>query len=173
MSYVKFWAGFCEIKLNFKILLQRISSKCMKTYVGIKILQKSGVWKVLYGLVTIFAVALPNWHGAAAQLSAVFGRACRGPCYIQTMYVDIWDGFPTEYSFDVCKDQVDYWPNILSVYKWVRRIADRIFSWCMQGSGGSLTKYWFHACRGQVNVQPNIYSVYAGIMLAMMVYVKE
>ena len=74
MSYVKFWAGFCEIKPNFKILLRKISSKCMKTYVGIEILQKSGLWKVLYGLATIFAVAPPNWRGAAAQLSAIFDR---------------------------------------------------------------------------------------------------
>jgi len=97
------------------------------------------------------------------------------------MNVCIWGGFPTEYSFDVHRDQADYWLNIYLVYKWVRRIADRIFIWCMQGSGGLLTGYSFSVwhrsgglltkysvgvCRdpadyqGQADYWPDIHSVY-------------
>ena len=91
------------------------------------------------------------------------------------MNVHIWSGFLTEYSFDVHRDQADYWLNIHSVYKWVRRIADRIFIQCMQGSGGLLTgysfsvlhrsgrlltEYSFSVCRGQANYWPDIHSAY-------------
>ena len=76
------------------------------------------------------------------------------------MNVCIWGGFPTEYSFDVHRDQVDYWLNIHLVYKWVRRIADWIFIQCMQDSAGLLTVYSFGLCRGQADYWPDIHSAY-------------
>ena len=69
-------------------------------------------------------------------------------------------GLLTEYSFSVCRDPADYWQNIHSVYEWVRRIANWIFSWCMQGSGGLPTTYSFGVCRGQVDYWLDIHSVY-------------
>jgi len=93
------------------------------------------------------------------------------------MYVCIWGGFLIEYSFDVCWDQADYWwnihsvyagitdyqPNIYSGYEWIRWIANQIFSWCMQGSGGLLTKYSFDVWMGQADCWPNIHLVYARV----------
>jgi hypothetical protein len=76
------------------------------------------------------------------------------------MNVCIWGGFPTEYSFDVHRDQADYWLNIHLVYKWVRRIADRIFIQCMQDSAGLLTGYSFGVCRGQADYWPDIHLAY-------------
>ena len=69
-------------------------------------------------------------------------------------------GLLTEYSFSVCRDPVDYWQNIQSVYEWVRWIANQIFSWCMQGSGGLPTTYSFGVCRGQADYWPDIHSAY-------------
>ena len=69
-------------------------------------------------------------------------------------------GLLTEYSFSVCRDPADYWQNIQSVYEWVRWIANRIFSWCMQGSSGLPTTYSFGVCRGQVDYWPDIHSAY-------------
>jgi len=99
----------------------------------------------------------------------------------------------TEYLFSVCRTPLDYWLdihsaygigqadcwlNIHSVYAGIRWITDRIFSRCMNGSGGLLTKYSFGVCRGQVDYWldvhsaygigqadfwPNIHLVYAGI----------
>ena len=76
------------------------------------------------------------------------------------MNVCICGGFPTEYSFDVHRDQADYWLNIHLVYKWVRRIADWIFIQCMQDSAGLLTVYSFGLCRGQADYWPDIHSAY-------------
>jgi hypothetical protein len=76
------------------------------------------------------------------------------------MNVCMWGGFPTEYSFDVHRDQVDYWLNIHLVYEWVRWIADRIFIQCMQDSTGLLTGYSFGVCRGQEDYWPDIHSAY-------------
>jgi hypothetical protein len=59
--------------------------------------------------------------------------------------------------------EVDIWLNIHSVYAGVRQIANWIFSWCMQGSGGLLTGYSFDVWMGQVDCQPNIHLVYAGV----------
>jgi len=79
------------------------------------------------------------------------------------MNVCIWGGFPTEYSFDVHRDQADYWLNIHLVYEWVRWIAGQIFIQCMQGSGGLLTKYSVGVCRDPADYQPHIHLVYAGV----------
>ena len=98
-------------------------------------------------------------------------------------------GLPTQYSFNVYKGQADCWPNIHSVhvgvrqisnihspYTWVRRIADPIFIWWIQGSGRLLTKYSLSVCRGQADFKysftvcmgqadcrPNIHWVYVGV----------
>jgi hypothetical protein len=50
-------------------------------------------------------------------------------------------GLWIEYSFVVCKHQVDYPPNIHSMCAGVRRMSDRIFIQCMQGSGRLPTEY--------------------------------
>jgi hypothetical protein len=42
-------------------------------------------------------------------------------------------------------------------------IADYIFSWHMQGSGGLLTEYSVGVCRDLVDYQLNIHSMYAGV----------
>jgi len=76
------------------------------------------------------------------------------------MNVCICGGFPTEYSFDVHRDQADYWLNIHLVYKWVRQIAGWIFIQCIQDSTGLLTVYSFGVCRGQADYWQNIQSVY-------------
>ena len=79
------------------------------------------------------------------------------------MNVRIWGGYPTKYSFDVHRDQVDQWPNIHLVYARIRRIADQIFIRCMQGSGRLLTKYSFGECRDPADYSLNIQLVYAGV----------
>jgi len=81
-------------------------------------------------------------------------------------------GLLTVYSFGVCRGQVDYWPdihsvygigqadcwlNIHSVYVGIQRITDRIFSLCMNGSGGLLTEYSVGVCRGQADYQLDIH----------------
>jgi hypothetical protein len=50
-----------------------------------------------------------------------------------------------------------------SVYAGIRRIADRIFIQCMQGSGGLPTEYSVGVCRGQADYPLNIQLVYAGV----------
>jgi len=61
-------------------------------------------------------------------------------------------GLPTEYSFGVCRGQVDFWLNIHSVYTGVRQISDWIFIWCVQGSGGLLTRHLFGVCTGRLPI---------------------
>jgi hypothetical protein len=85
---------------------------------------------------------------------------------------------PTEYSFSVYRVQADYLLNIQLVYAGVQRITDRIFIWCMQGSGGFPTEYSVGVCRDpadcpteysfsvyrvQVDHLLNIQLVYAGV----------
>src|ERR1700676_1074997 len=72
-------------------------------------------------------------------------------------------GFPTEYSFSVCKGLADFRLNIHLVYEWVRRISNRIFIQCMQGSGGLPTKYSFRVCRGPADFRLNIHLMYARV----------
>jgi hypothetical protein len=67
---------------------------------------------------------------------------------------------PTEYSFSMLRGQVDYRPNIYSMYEWVRQMTDQIFIGWMNRSGGLLTEYSLDVCRGQVDYRPNINSVY-------------
>ena len=96
-------------------------------------------------------------------------------------------GFPTEYSFRVCRGQADCRLNIHSVYAGIRRIANRIFirwdqadfrlnihsvyarvrwisDWifirCMNGSGGFPTEYSVGVWMGPADFWPNIHSVY-------------
>jgi hypothetical protein len=76
-------------------------------------------------------------------------------------------GLLTEYSFGVCMGPVDFRLNIQlvcagirrifqlnihSVYEWVRWIANWIFSWCVQGSGGLLIRYSFGACTSRLPI---------------------
>ena len=72
-------------------------------------------------------------------------------------------GLVTKYSFGVCRDPADCWPNIHSVYAGVRRITNQIFSWCTQGSGGLVTKYSFGECRDPADYWLNIHLVYARV----------
>jgi len=86
-------------------------------------------------------------------------------------------GLLTEYSFSVWMCQVDYWLNIYLVYRWVRRITDRIFIRCIEVSGGLLkifircievsggllTEYSFGVWIGQADYRPNIHSVYGWV----------
>jgi hypothetical protein len=84
-------------------------------------------------------------------------------------------GLPTEYSFGVCRDpagllteysfgvrrgQADYQLNIHCVYEWIRRIADQIFIWCMQGSGGITERIFILYTQGSgglpTDYRPNI-----------------
>ena len=58
---------------------------------------------------------------------------------------------------------VDIQPNIHLIYTGIRQISDRIFIWCMQGSGGLATKYSFSVYRVQADCQLNIQLVCAGI----------
>jgi len=51
-------------------------------------------------------------------------------------------GLPIEYSL---------------MYARIRRIVDRIFIGCMNGSGGLLTEYSFSVCKGQADYRPNIH----------------
>ena len=83
-------------------------------------------------------------------------------------WISIWrtqgsGGLVTEYSFGVCRDPADCWPNIYSVYAGVRRITDPIFIWWKQASGGLLTEYSFSVYRVQADYWPNIHLVYAGV----------
>jgi hypothetical protein len=107
------------------------------------------------------------------------------------MYVCIWGGFLTEYSFDGWMGQANCQLNIQLVYAGIQWMIDWIFILCMKGSGGLLTKYsfsvwmvqadcwlniqlayagirqitdWiFGVCRDPVEYQPNIHSMYAGV----------
>ena len=85
-------------------------------------------------------------------------------------------GLPTQYSFNMYRGQVDCWPNIHSVHvvvRWisnihspytrVRRIADPIFIWRIQGSGGSQIEYSLSVCRSQADRWLDIHSPYAGV----------
>jgi hypothetical protein len=71
-------------------------------------------------------------------------------------------GLLTKYSFGVCQDLADYWPNIHLVYARIWRITDLIFIWCMQGSGGWPTEYSVGVCRDLADYWLNIHSVYTG-----------
>jgi hypothetical protein len=94
----------------------------------------------------------------------IFIQCMQGSGRLLTRYsFSVWHrsgGLLTEYSFSVCRGQADYWQNIQSVYEWVRQIANRIFSWGMQGSSGLPTTYSFGVCRGQVDYWPDIHSAY-------------
>ena len=72
-------------------------------------------------------------------------------------------GLVSKYSFGVCRDLADCWPNIHLVNAGIQRITHWIFIWCMQGSGGLLTKYSFGECRDLVDYWQNIHLVYAGV----------
>jgi hypothetical protein len=76
-------------------------------------------------------------------------------------------GLLTKYSFGVCRGPVDFRPNIQlvcagirrifrlnihSVYECVRRIANWIFSWCVQGSGRLLIRYSFGVCTSRLPI---------------------
>jgi len=100
-------------------------------------------------------------------------------------------GLPTEYSVTVCRGQVDDrldihsvyervrrithrifsdcmqgsggWPNINSVYEWIRQMTDQIFSDCMNGSGRLPTKYSVTGWMGQADYRLNIRWLYGGV----------
>ena len=72
-------------------------------------------------------------------------------------------GLVTEYSFGVCRDPADCWPNIHLVNAGIQRITHWIFIWCMQGSGGFPTEYSFSVYRVQADYRLNIQLVYAGV----------
>jgi hypothetical protein len=44
------------------------------------------------------------------------------------------------------------------MYEWIRWIADLIFIWCMQGSGGLPTEYSFHVLMGQADCGSDIHA---------------
>ena len=100
----------------------------------------------------------PNIYSVYAGLCRItdwiFIHCMQGSGRLLTRYsFSIWHrsgGLLTKYSFGVCRGQADYWPyihsaygigqadcwlNINSVYAGIWWITDRIFSWCMQGSG--------------------------------------
>ena len=87
-------------------------------------------------------------------------------------WIFIWcmqgsSGLLTKYSFGVCRGPVDFRLNIQlvcagirrifrlnihSVYECVRRIANWIFSWCVQGSGRLLIRYSFGVCTSRLPI---------------------
>jgi hypothetical protein len=122
------------------------------------------------------------YAGLRRITDCIFIWCMQGSGGLQTGYsFSIWHrsgGLLTEYSFSVCRGQADYWPdihsaygigqadcwlNIHSVYAGVRRITDRIFSRCMNGSGRLLTEYSVGVCRDPADYQPHIHLVYAGV----------